>query len=91
MQNREKSLRHVAMVAKFLDDNKRKTSYKKLIRTVSNFIDLTEFHFIWGKFLGLKPKGPHLSLEKEKQNFCVVFTHSIKQMREIRKFHVAVV
>ena len=25
----EKSLRHVAMVAKFLDDNKEKTSFKK--------------------------------------------------------------
>ena len=36
----EKSLRHVAMVAKFLDDNKPKTSLKKRIRTVSNFDDL---------------------------------------------------
>ena len=44
--NREKSLRHVAMVEKFLDDNKPKTSLKKGILTVSNFIDLTQFHFI---------------------------------------------
>ena len=34
------------MVAKFLDDNKQKTSLKKGIRTVSNFIDLTQFHLI---------------------------------------------
>ena len=26
------------------------------------------------KFSGLNPKEQHLSLEKEKQNFCVVFT-----------------
>ena len=35
--------------------------------------------------------GPQLTSEKEKGNFCVVFTYSIKQTREIRKFHVAVV
>ena len=43
------------------------------------------------KFSGLNPKGPYVSLEKEKQNFCVVVTYSIKRAREIRKFHVAVV
>ena len=42
------------------------------------------------KFSGLNPKGPYVSLEKEKQNFCVVLTYSIKRAREIRKFHVAV-
>ena len=31
----------------------------------------------------------HVSLEKEKENLCVVFTYSIKQARGIRKFHVA--
>ena len=40
---------------------------------------------------GLKPKGQYLSLEKEKETFCVVFTYSIKRAREVRKFHVAVV
>ena len=40
--------------------------------------------------LGLYPKGPYLSLEKEKENFCVVFTYSIKRAREIRYFHVVV-
>ena len=43
------------------------------------------------KFSGLNPKRPYVSLEKEKQNFCVVVTYSIKRAREIRKFHVAVV
>ena len=45
----EKSLRHVAIVAKLLDDNKPKTSllknFKSKIRTVSKLIDLIEFHF----------------------------------------------
>ena len=43
----------------------------------------------WRNFLGLNPKGPYLSVEDEKDNFCVVFTYSIKRVCEIRKFHVA--
>ena len=43
------------------------------------------------KFSGLNPKGPYISLEKEKENFCVVLTYTINRAREIRKFHVAVV
>jgi len=39
---------------------------------------------------GLNPKGPYLSLKKEKENFCVLLTYSIKRESEIRKFHVAV-
>ena len=35
------------------------------------------------KFSGLNPKGPYLSLEKEKENFCVVITYSIKWASEI--------
>ena len=46
---------------------------------------------MFAKFSGLNPKGPYVSLEKEKQNFCVVLTYSIKRAREIRKFHVTVV
>ena len=42
-------------------------------------------------FLGLNPKGPYLNLEKERENFCLVFTYSIKRAREMRTFHVAVV
>ena len=58
-----------------------KTSLKKWIRTNSNFIiiHLIQIHLICQmlvKLLGLNPKGPYLSLEKEEENFCV-FTHSI--------------
>ena len=64
-----------------------KTSHcKKWIRTASNFIDLISFHLvcqILGKFSGLNQKGPYVSLEKEKQNFCVVLTYSIRWAREI--------
>ena len=35
------------------------------------------------KFWGLNPKVPYLSLEKEKEIFCVVLTYSIKRVREI--------
>ena len=38
----EKSLRHVVMVAKFLDDSKPRILLK-VNRTVSNFIDLIQF------------------------------------------------
>ena len=40
---------------------------------------------------GLNLKGPYLSLKNERETFCVVFTYSIKQAREISNFHVAVV
>ena len=43
------------------------------------------------KFSGFNPKGQYLSLEKEKETFCVAFTYSVKRAREIRKFHVAFV
>ena len=43
------------------------------------------------KFSGFNLKGPFLSLQKEKQNFCVVLTYPIKRARQIMKFHVAVV
>ena len=52
--NREKtSLSHVAMVAKFLDDNNQKTSLK----IVSDFVDLVQFQLICqmlAKFTGVK-------------------------------------
>ena len=57
----EKSLCDGATVAKFLDDNKLKTSLeiKKWIRTVTNCF----IHFVkcWRNFLRLNPKGPYLS------------------------------
>ena len=67
-----------------------KTLLKKWIPTVSNFIDLLICQML-AKFSGLNPKGPYVSLEKEKQNFSVVLTYSIKRARGIRKFHVSVV
>ena len=92
--NREKSLHHVAMVAKLLDDNKSKIHLKSkftLYQTslaLFNFIQLVK---CWRNFLGLNPKGPpSQSLEKEKETFCVVFPYSVKQAREIKKFHVTV-
>ena len=93
----EKSLRHIAMVAKFLHDNKLKRHHlhcKKWICTALNFINYISFHLVCqmlAKFSGLNLKGQYVSLEKEKQNFCVVLTYSIRWAREIRKFHVAVV
>ena len=41
--------------------------------------------------LMLNPKKPYLNLEKEKENFCVLFNYFIKRTREVRKFHVTVV
>ena len=57
-------------------------SLKKWIRTVSNLVDLISFHLICqmlAKFSWLNPKGPYVSLEKEKENFCVVHTYSIQK------------
>ena len=70
----EKSLRHIAMVAKFLDDNKLKCHLhcKKWIRTTSNFIDLISFHLICqmlAKFSGLNRKRPYGKFRKRKTKF----------------------
>ena len=43
------------------------------------------------EILELNPKGPYLSLQEEKDNFCVVFTYSIKRACEVRNSHVVVV
>ena len=43
-------------------------------------MDLIQFHLIFqmlAKFSGLNPKGPYLSLEKENETFCVLFTYSV--------------
>ena len=91
LNNREeKSLRHVAMVATFLDDNKLKIHFTHCFKLHRSY----SVHLICqmlAKFSGFNPKGPYLSLEKQKETFCVVFTYSVKRPREIRKFHVAVV
>ena len=58
MGNRgEKSLSHVAMIAKFLEDNKPKTALKIWIRTVSNLVNIIQFHLICqilAKFSGVE-------------------------------------
>ena len=90
----DKSLRHVAMVAKFPEDHKPKTSLKKWIRTVSNFNDLIQFHLtcqMLAKFSGVESERTVSKLRKRKRKFCVGFTYSTKQARVIRKFYVAVV
>ena len=62
-----------------------------LFQASSILFNFIQFVKCWRHFLGLNPKGPYLSLEKEREHFCVVFTYSIKRTCEIRKFHVAVV
>ena len=89
----EKSLRHVAMVAKFLDDNKPIKSLKSLFalcRTSPILFNFILFGKSWRNFFWDRIYR-YLSLEKESDNFCVVFTYSIKRAREIKKFHVVVV
>ena len=74
----EKSLRHIAMVATFLDDNKPKTLLKKWNRTVSNFIDVNYFHLICQmlvKLSGVDPRRQYVSLEKENFLYRVQLLH----------------
>ena len=82
-QKREdKSLRLVAMVAKFPEDHKPKTSLKKWIRTVSNFNDLIQFHLTFqmlAKFSEVESERTVSKLRQRKRKFCVGFTYSIKQ------------
>ena len=68
------------MVAKFLDDNKPKIHLKSKF-ALFKLVGLIQSHFICqmlAKFSGRNPKGQYLTLEKEKETFCVVFTYSIK-------------
>ena len=62
-----------------------------LFQTSSILFNFISFVKCWRHFLVVNPKGPYLSLEKEKEPFCVLFSYSIKRVHEIRKFHVAVV
>ena len=76
------------MDAKFLDDDKPKTSVK-----VSDFIDLILLHLLWqmlANFSGIESERT-VSKFRKRKSFCAVFTYFIKRSREIRKFHVAVV
>ena len=81
-------------MAKYLDDNKLKTSLKKCIHTVSNFVDLIQFHLICkmlAKFSGVESERTESKFMKRKRKFlsCVKLLH--KAGYEIRKFHITVV
>ena len=89
----EKSSRHVAMVARVLDDDKPIKSLKSvfaLFQASPILFNFVWFGKSWRNFLWDRIYR-YLSLEKESDNFCVVFTYSIKWAREIRKFRVVVV
>ena len=73
----EKSLRYVAMVANFLNDNKLETSLKKWILTVSNFINLFQFHLISQMLATFSGGESDMTSSKFR-----AWAH------EIRKFHV---
>ena len=85
------SLRHVAMVAKFLDARHLKGKFAPFQTSSIFFNFIYLIRQIWRNFLGLNPKGPFLRLEKEREDFCVVFTYSMKRAREIKKFRAAAV
>ena len=59
----ENSFRHIAMVVKFLDENKVENVTLKLFQ----FIQFLLIFKCWRNFLRLYPKGPYLSVEKEKE------------------------
>ena len=72
----------VAMVAKFLNDNKPKTS-QKWIRTLSNFVDLIQFQFICslillGKFSEVE-SGRTVSKCRKRKREILCFFHYSKQ------------
>ena len=73
MNRQEKLLRHVAMVAKFLDENKPKIHLKSKF-ALFKLVGLIQSHFICqmlAKFSGRNPKGQYLTLEKEKKLFVL--------------------
>ena len=82
----EKSFRHVAMVAKFLDDSKPKTALKKWIFALF----LIQFHLICqmlANFSGFEPERNLSKFRKGKRRLHLLH----KRAREIRKLHVAAV
>ena len=73
------------MIAKFLDDNKHKTSLKKWICTVSNFIDLIQYPpicQILAEFSKVESEKDWIywKFRKKKQNFYAVFTYVIHKV-----------
>ena len=88
----EKSLRHIAMVqySKSFGQQQTRKSHSKVY---SDYFKLHRSYSIslrfgksWRKFLWDRIYR-YLSLEKESDNVCVLFSYSIMRAREIRKFH----
>ena len=64
-----------------------KTSLKRGIRFLSNFVAIISNHFV--KYMDLNPDEPYPSSERERKFPRCLFTSSIK--RDIRHFQVVVV
>ena len=62
-----------------------KSEFRALFQTSSILFNFFLFLKSWRNCRGLNPKGPYLSLEKEKENYCAVFTNSIRRARESRR------
>ena len=81
--NREKSLCNFSMVAKFLEENKPKTSLTKWIRKASNFIDLFQFQLIWqmlAKFSRVESERTVSKFRKGKRQLLCCF-HRLHEAR----------
>ena len=77
--NREEtSLRHIPMAAK-----RHLKSRFALFQTSLILFFISFICQMLAKLSGFNPKGPYVSLEKEKQNFFLVLTYSTKGAREI--------
>ena len=83
----------VAMVAKFLNDNKPKTS-QKWIRTVSNFVDLIQFQFICslillGKFSEVESGRTVSKCRKRKREILGSWFHVVVVQRRLKNVQKA--
>ena len=84
----EKPLRHSAMVANFLNDNKSKRHLKSgLTKHCFNFIHLILFHLICHSYVGeifwVKSERTITMFRTEKENF-VLCLPTLKQAHDIR-------
>ena len=64
-----------------------KDPLSKIIRNVSSFIGLIQFHLICQKlpwFSAVESERTVSKIREKKENFCVVFTVSMKRERKIR-------
>ena len=87
MQQKGEVITSSCHVSKIFGWQQTKNSLKKVN---SHCFKLHRFCQILAKFSELNPNAPYLSLESEKETFCVVFSYSVKRAREIKTFHVAV-